>query len=116
MLNPSPADVAKLFATAPISARALARLESLNATAARLGYSVELVEHTSAFPGEGILVVWFQRRRGERLDTRLRVTVSMHFETGRPRWTADAEHHLDGYTRPPVTQLDAWLRRRAISR
>lgn len=97
----------------PSSAR---RLRAIAAAGAEHGYQLVLAENNRTEFQSQLICTWLQRRPGLKMDTRLTVRVWYGRRTGRERWSAEGEHHLRGYTTPPLRKLPEWLALRAIKK
>lgn len=105
------ADLNAVLETAPLTPSSRRRLQEIIDAGEKYNYSVVLAEYVESL--SMVTVTWLQRRPAQRLDTRLTVRIRCNRTTGRDRWTAEGEHHLRGYTIPPVRTLAAWLRLRS---
>lgn len=101
------ADLNAVLETAPLTPSSRRRLQEIIDAGEKYNYTVVLAEYVETL--SMVTVTWLQRRPSQRLDTRLTVRIRCNRPTGRDRWTAEGEHHLRGYTLPPVRTLAAWL-------
>lgn len=110
----STADLNAVLETAPLTPSSRRRLQEIADTADKYNYRLILAEYVDSGMKVATLT-WLQRRPWSRLDTRLTVRIWTGRTSGRDRWVAEGEHHLHGYTTPPVRALPAWLRLRSAA-